>query len=169
MKMSEIFQWFESLLCRNGPRMNGFNICITSTVPVVKGQNPFDAMYSHRASRRSAAHRGLELQTGHARPAVFATRYGPLGCRGAIGAFLRRILPAGLFLEEKERSRCGREGGYTYSRIRPHSVTYRQKHVIAPKNGINCRDYERIIVVIRLDPPEKDVMLLSRRYSVLAI
>src|SRR5213076_2471803 len=48
--------------------------------------------------------------------------------REATGAFLRSVLPAGPFLEGKERSHCGREDAYTCSRIRRHSVTYSRAH-----------------------------------------
>jgi hypothetical protein len=71
---------------------------------------------------------------------------------------MRRVLPAGPFPEEKERSRYGRGGEYTCSRIRRHSVMY-SKLAVPSKNGLDGGDYERIIVVIRLDPPEEDVAI----------
>ena len=33
------------------------------------------------------------------------------------------------------------------------------KLAVASKNGFDSGDYERIIVVVRLDPPEKDVAI----------
>jgi hypothetical protein len=72
----------------------------------------------------------------------------PPRCREAIGAFLQRIPHAGLFLEAKERSRCDREGDILRGIA---------KLAVASKNGFDSGDYERIIVVVRLDPPEKDV------------
>jgi hypothetical protein len=40
------------------------------------------------------------------------------------------------------------------------------KLAVASKNGFDSGDYERTIVVVRLDPPEK---VLSRRYGIPAI
>src|SRR6266849_1202427 len=59
---------------------------------------------------------------------ISATLHAPQGCQGATGAFLRSVLPAGPFLEGKERSHCGREDEYTCSRIRRHAVTYSRAH-----------------------------------------
>lgn len=86
--------------------MNGLDVCITSKVPVIAGQNPFDAMYSHRGGQP----RIVDLNARHA---MRDKQVAPLcmdrqAVGGAIGGFLRRILLAGPFLEEKERSRRGR-------------------------------------------------------------
>ena len=42
--------------------MNGLNVCIACKVPVIEGQNPLDAMYSHRSGQP----RIMDLNARHA-------------------------------------------------------------------------------------------------------
>jgi hypothetical protein len=44
------------MLCRNGSRINGFDICVTSEVLFVERQNPADAVYSHCGHQSRVVH-----------------------------------------------------------------------------------------------------------------
>src|SRR5882672_11615148 len=76
------------------------------------------------ASRLRAAHREPELPKHRGPRSVAAIPHAPPDCRAAIGAFLQKIWPAGLFPWEKGRSRYGQEDECRHSKIRRHFATY---------------------------------------------
>ncbi len=136
--------------------MNSFDIGITNEVLLVKGQNPADAVDSHcgHSSRIVDLNTGdivrdkhfapfpVDRQTVRQQPQLFLKRPGT-----AVSFLKRKRVPVAM-----EWTSAGvPEFGKILRRVAEDDT--------ALKNSIDCRDYERIIAIIRLYPEKEDVAI----------
>jgi hypothetical protein len=153
-----------SLFCRNAPRMNGRDVCITRKVPVIEGQNPLNAMYSHHGGQP----RIVDLNARHAMRdkqfAPFCVNRQTVGEQSQL--LFEEFCSPVRFLRRKSVAVAVERAS---TRVPEFADILRRiaKLAVASKNSFDCGDYERIIVVVGLTHRRR--MLLSRRYGVPAI
>ncbi len=135
-------------------RMNGLYVAVTSKVLVVKGQNPPDVLYSHRGNQS----RIVNLHAGdivcNQQPAPLLVNSHAVGKQ--LQLVLEKLCPAVGLLRRKSVSISIEWPG---AGIPKFSDVLRRiaEHSSALKDRIDCRYYDRIITVVRLDPAKKDI------------
>src|ERR1700675_2858573 len=134
--------------------MNDLDVRITSKVPIIESQNPLNAVYSHRGGQPCI----MDLNARHA---IRDKEFPPLFMRRqAVGKqselFFKEFRAPVCFLRGKSVAVAVERAG---TRVPEFTDILRgvAKLAVASKNGFDSGDYERIIVVVRLDPPERDV------------
>jgi hypothetical protein len=134
--------------------MNGLYITITSKVFVIKCQNSRDVLYSHRRNQS----RIVNLHAGDIvrdqQPAPFLVNSQAIGKQMKL--VLEKPRPAVGLLRRKPVAVAFEWTGAGVPEFRDvlSGITERRSLL---KDRINCRHYDRIIAVIRLDPAKKDV------------